>query len=539
MAEKIAGGFLPGSDPEAMQANLAYQQALARMQTALEARQNRMFDPTLLAIAEGMLGPTQTGSFGEAIGRTAKSVRESQAQQEKEERDIAQAQLGLAASGIEMERLKGRERIAREMFGPAVGGALPTSTGGGALPTTTGPLSSPRAPAGFDTSMGVRTMPPNADIENRRNQFIRAAMAKGADPADILKDLAKFDQDRFIKSESGIQDLGSGLFYHTSTKLEPKQVYISENEVRTINVTPGQAAKLDELAMSDDKQAEYYDYLNKIMRAPASARPKIDKTTPEGGERPPTSPAEAANRARMQTVEEQAQDLNYRKERGTLSAKEQSDEAKNWYQRGSDASSLRDNYRILKGIFDPRNKYSQVLTGVFEKGDTKSQIGRLIEEGIVGEALKNSIRDIATKAGLPEQAITQLQVAVGLMSDIKLKASRIMEGQGTVTEAERRLIAESVINVTDTPRTILAKAEYLDARAKFEDDRARMLRDFRDDRRDYNDFVRSAEYKKLKKDYEDSLEKIVERRLGVKLPPRDTGGRDNAGAASRLPESVR
>lgn len=535
MAEKTTAGYLPEVTPEAARANVAYQQALNRMQQALDARQGRFFDPELLAIAQGFLTPGQTGSFGEGLGFAAGNLRQAQAQQEKEEREIAQAQLGLATQGLELERQRGRERTAREMFG--LGPTTPGAPAGG-LPTSgpRGPLSSPAAPPGFSVSMGVRTMEPNPAFENRRNQYIQAAIARGTDPADIIKDLAKLDENRFIKSESGIQDLGSGLFFHTSTKLEPKQVFTRDGKEVEIRVTPGQAAKLDELAGAGNPA--YYDFLDRIRQAPPRTRAEPGKP----GE-PGKAEGEPEGRpATMRSTEELEQDRQYRAQRGQLSAKEQSDEAQNWYKRGNDSSSLIDDIRVIQGIFDPRNKYSKVLTGVFERGDIGSQVGTLIESGILGESLKESARKIATNAGLKDDAITQFQVAVSRMADLKLKASRIMEGQGTITEAERRLIAESVINITDTPKTVLAKAEYLAARARFETQRAEMLREFRDDRRDYNDFVRSKEYKELKKNYENELERIVERRLKIKLPPRTpptAGGRDNEGAANRLPESVR
>jgi len=78
MAKETSFGFLPGSDPDAMKANLDYQEALARMQEALDARKNRMFDPEMLALASGFLAPTQTGGFGESLGYAAKNMREAQ-----------------------------------------------------------------------------------------------------------------------------------------------------------------------------------------------------------------------------------------------------------------------------------------------------------------------------------------------------------------------------------------------------------------------------------------------------------------------------
>lgn len=539
MAEtKTSVGYLPGTDPAAVQANLAYQQAQQRMQQALEARQGRMFDPEMLALAQGFLSPTKTGGFGESLGYAAKGLGEAQAQQEKEERDIAQAQLAMAGQGLELERQKARERMSKEIFGPqttlgvanAPSGALPTSGPRGALSEQ---LAAPEAPAGFEVGQGVRTMPRNPDFANRRNQFIQASIAKGTDPAEILKDLAKFDENRFLKTESGIQDLAEGLFYSTAVgKQEPKQVTLRTGETVTMNVTADEAGQLDRLRRSRDPR--YYDFVDSLRNAPPLTKAGKPGEAKEG--------EGAGEPGTVRSVEEQEAHRAKMVEAGKASAQDQAKEAQKLLARGDDASSLANDIRVINAIFSPSNKYSTVISGVFEKGDLKSQIGTLLESGLAGDAFKEAARKIATTAGLPEMAIVQFQNAISRMADLKLKASRIMEGQGTVTEAERRLIAESVINITDTPKTIIAKAEYLAARAKFEQDRANALREFRDPEKpgkDTSDFLKSKEYKRMKKDYEDELDRIVERRLGVKLPPRagsaqPSSGRDNAMAEKKL-----
>lgn len=75
-------------------------QELQRVQQELrDALQNRrqLFDPVLLAMAQGFLSPTKTGSFGEAIANTAALVGPAQAQAEKERRERLMMQKELAA----------------------------------------------------------------------------------------------------------------------------------------------------------------------------------------------------------------------------------------------------------------------------------------------------------------------------------------------------------------------------------------------------------------------------------------------------------
>ena len=62
-AKTPSAQYLAGEDPEIALANKRYQDAVARLSDSL-ANRKMMFDPTLLAMAEGFLSPTQTGGFG-------------------------------------------------------------------------------------------------------------------------------------------------------------------------------------------------------------------------------------------------------------------------------------------------------------------------------------------------------------------------------------------------------------------------------------------------------------------------------------------
>jgi hypothetical protein len=79
MAKEAALTYVPGVDEEAQKANKAYADALATLTSALDARKNRMFDPYMLAMAEGFLTPAKTGHAFEAMGcpETARRARSS------------------------------------------------------------------------------------------------------------------------------------------------------------------------------------------------------------------------------------------------------------------------------------------------------------------------------------------------------------------------------------------------------------------------------------------------------------------------------
>jgi len=149
-------GYISGEDPATIEANRVYQDALARLSQSLDTRKNRFFDPVWLAAAQGFGAPTQTGSFGESLGNVAKNVSAAQAQDIKEEQEIAQQRVAAAGKGIELQRMRERDLefakyFAGKQAGPINGtqasplagagagrlGATTTEPSAGALPAPT------------------------------------------------------------------------------------------------------------------------------------------------------------------------------------------------------------------------------------------------------------------------------------------------------------------------------------------------------------------------------------------------------------------
>jgi hypothetical protein len=103
MAEPKGGLGYIGDNPEAIQSSEA---ALERLSKALESRGGGMFDPQMLAMAEGFLAPTRSGSFGESLGNAANRLRVAQESQGKQELENAQANLGIIQQKAAIEQQK-------------------------------------------------------------------------------------------------------------------------------------------------------------------------------------------------------------------------------------------------------------------------------------------------------------------------------------------------------------------------------------------------------------------------------------------------
>jgi hypothetical protein len=73
--------------------------ARVAMTEALSARRTGL-DPGMLALAQGFLAPTRTGSFGESLGTAAGNYATAQAADEQRVRDLAKMRYELARQGL-------------------------------------------------------------------------------------------------------------------------------------------------------------------------------------------------------------------------------------------------------------------------------------------------------------------------------------------------------------------------------------------------------------------------------------------------------
>jgi hypothetical protein len=179
--------FLPGEDPEAIEANRKYQEALELLNKSLDTRKNRFFDPTWLAAAEAFLTPTKTGGFGESLGNVARNVGAAQAAAQKEEQDIAQQRLAVAGQGLELQRLKSRDAELSNYLNPTgpVTGPKAAPAAGPLSGALAGPKAAP-APAATTATAAAPAGP--------LSQGAPAAPAGGGLPAPSKADKDKQEE---------------------------------------------------------------------------------------------------------------------------------------------------------------------------------------------------------------------------------------------------------------------------------------------------------------------------------------------------------
>lgn len=531
--------YLSGEDPDTIEANRRYQEALAKLTSSLDNRKNRFFDPTMLAMAEGFLGPTQTGSFGEALGRVAAKVGPAEAAALKEEQDLAQQRLAVAGQGIELQRMKARDAelskylnptpagpvagpqagaIAGPQAGPLSAASAPSDAPAGGLPSAA-PGAEPRVvgspqgalsamesnkPPGFEGVQGVQVMPPNPNFMTGRDyvRLNRSNRAKTA--AELIKEGQEIEAKRFRDKEGGIQDLATGMFYQFPTgKTEEIQIY---GYPGTHKVDARTAARLSLMASNNDP--EYHELAARVIQGPR----KRDAGEPKTG-----STDQGGTKSTQQLAIEQ-------KEAETRAGKLGEEGAKKEAAVEETASTARRVFGNVTRVADYVNQ-SPNYFGIFARPGLTAAIGNLIREGIQTPSgslniagFENSVRQMMP--GVTQKDLDNVTRAATELAELELAFTRLyLAQQGAVTEGERKIVRAVPGTTSTSPEVLRTRMDLLKARSQYDIDISDAFRQWQDKNpgRSYLEFERKSDlYKDIKKGFEEETERIFG---GIKAVP--------------------
>jgi hypothetical protein len=533
--------YLPGEDPDTIEANRRYQEALAKLTSSLDNRKNRFFDPTMLAMAEGFLSPTQTGGFGESLGKVAGKLGPAEAAALKEEQELAQQRLAVAGQGVELQRMKARDAeleryLNRNSEGPVAGpqagaiagpqaGPLSTPSADGAEVTPLGPLSQavPQAegpkvvgapqgalaaleankPPGFEGVQGIQVMPPNPDFMTARDYVRLNRTNKSKSAADLIKEGQEINAKRYRDREGGVQDLATGMFYQFPTgKTEEIQIY---GYPGTHSVDARTAARLSLLAANNDPA--YHDLAKQVMEGP---RKKSD--TKDDGTAPPTQ-----RKSKQDLAVEQ-------KEAETRAGKLGEEAAKKEAAVGETATTARRVYGNATRVAEMVNQ-SPTYFGIFARPGITAAIGNLVKEGIQTPSgtlniagFENSMRQMMP--GVTQKDLDNVTKAATELAELELAFTRLyLAQQGAVTEGERKIVRAIPGTTSSSPEVLRTRMELLKSRSQYDIDVADAFRQWQDKNpgRSYFEFERKSDlYKDIKKDFEEETERIFG---GIKAVP--------------------
>ena len=482
----LSGALKPIPEAEDT-ASADYKAALDKIKAALDAREKRAFDPQLMAMAQGFLAPTKTGSFGESLGQAAGAVIPVQQQMEKEAMDNAQLRLQLAQAEKEQSNLT----AAQKAFGQFAGR---TGAAGG------------QGAAGEGSGQGAAGGMEPVSIQDAMS-FI-AAFPNQKELGARMMEAAKAGLDRYSMSMNGIVfDKMQGKYLNVDIPGQTQSEYTTP--YGTYKMLPNEYSRFS-IAQKAGLGKEWMDAFRKGEQFGVDqlVAQKLEGKPPAPGGKVEPKPVEKkaegetdTEAGRLTTAQQEAQ-AAAQKETATQRAKGENTRYQTIMDNGQAATSKIATYKTMENVVN-RPGMDKIL-GYFERPDFLSAAGKFIEEGRFGVP---QVREILQNLGAPQDLIDNKQLLNSLVNQVGVEFSRLNKGQGAVSDYERSLYQSLGPNMKDPIGAFKKKVEMLNARAEFE---RQIATDLRKSKMDADEFVLSGkQYETALSNYYRTLERIV------------------------------
>jgi hypothetical protein len=489
---------LSGTSPEDEEYKLDFKKSQADLKAALLARENQLFDPVLLALAQGFAAPTRSGGFGESLGTAAGLASQAAIGQQKSASENAQMRMQLAQMGLEQGRKDRAQRMVGDLFPKPAGAPEGAPTDGTSAPATES-AQPPAQPTGAMRSIT------GADI------FKISQLDK--ELGDNLAKAVGVDRDRFKISMNGIVfDTATEKYLNIPIPGQTQSDFTTP--FGTFKMTPNEYSQFNE-AQSKGQGEQWIKMFRSgkidVAGKPVVGAPAGAPATDAAG-RPTTAQADATAAAAKVEAEGTARQRIAQ----TTEVKESAKAAMSLIPLYDRANKL----LKTKGI--------ETALGVLEKPDFLAQIGTIADEGIrVGPYAINapSIRKIVTNFSQDQNVINAL-TELGQVEAMWQFTQRKGLGSGTsVSNFEQQMVNAMGPNFKDPKDAYVKKLQFMREKANFEQKLGQEL--YRTGKQ-YEDYVNSPDFDRLFGDYRTRLERIGE----VKAP--SVGGAVNPAAGNDL-----
>jgi|688.fasta_scaffold15178_7 hypothetical protein len=551
-------GYVSGEDPDTIEANRVYQDALARLSQSLDTRKNRFFDPVWLAAAQGFGAPTQTGGFGESLSNAAKSISAAQEQDLKQEQEIAQQRVAAAGKGVELQRMRANDAnianyltgkqagslagpLSAPLAGPRAATASPVSSAGG-LPTTSVPTVTEPAvpdvasaapvrppsvvqpsplpavttaqvalPSDAEDDGGVQIFPENKNFMTAR-EYVSLNRNSGRPLGDLIKEGMELERKNLEVKESGTTNLRTGKFYASNAEPVDVQIFAEGYNGGTYTIPKSVALQLSVLQRQGNEagyKALIDKFTGKTFGRPAGAAPVTGGSVQDRV----IANTRAVELARADT----ALEIESRKD---------------FNQRKKDADETITMANVFRRFASEPN--AKDMFGILNNDKVMSGVATLVREGIglpgftVGT---KSIEDVMRNAGLSDADQAKYRTFLMYTAQMQLQQTKYMKG--AVSDFEQRLMGSAGITNQDTPETIRTKADLLTRRAQFD---RRVAKAFKDSKMTADDFIDSDKYNEMRDKYNVDLSELA---TGSKILVAPPAVRPPSGPAAPSPGFVR
>ena len=487
--------------------------AMQRIEMLLAQRENKQYNPTLLAIAQGFLAPSATGSFGEGAGAAAGNVLKSQEQEQKQGMENAQMRLQLAQAQKEQANL----RSAQKDF------ARTTGIGGQPQAGAPGAPGAPSAPGAGQPAPQLRPLSEDDVLAfSQRNPS-----ASGQKLATLMLESIKLRRGKFAVSANGqIVDLD------TSTVVGGQQQSEYSTPYGTFSMTPNEYTKFQS-ALVKGLGKEWMDAYRSgkstdidKLTAPVAAPGTTGAPGVPGA--PGAAPVVDPNKPKPPMMLSKEDRFGREKEAEAL-AKGRADDTRKAIDSGKDAFLRIQTAKTLQDLYAQEGM--EQVSAVLERPGFIPAILKLAEDGVrLGGGYGISVpqvRDIFTtnKISLPKIAgeskadydarvqgvLDRVAQAGSLFAQITFGLRSLAQGQGAISNFEQIIFNQMAPGFRDSVATIMAKTKHMQERANFD----QSVRDsLLDSGMSYDSFSRTPEYQNAVKQYDSKIRDIYS---GVKM----------------------
>ena len=504
-----------GDQREAMNA------ALLRMRESLDMRKNRMFDPVLMQTAAGFLKPTKTGSFGESLGYAAENAGTAAEREMLHQRENQKLEMELLAKEQELrQQLGGDQLISALLGGPKTEAPAPA---GGAVTTPTGQLRVPGAVSPVD----VASAPNPTQVLNAARQ----GQIKITDEVLLLanrvapKMLPVLKEIRSVQQKEEENAINRERLGQDKRKAIPRGLR-TEREMNVAEYAQYQAALQQYFQDGDEnKLLDFYDSKGwleseqvkgrKITPKSADGTTPAGGTAPEGGAAPSTIPR--AKSATEQKIDEESQS-----ETAKVRAKSAEEKATKL---ATQAEAAYENTNIAQDMIG-YTKNNPLVFELMNRPGLAGAVSRAVQEGVnVGNFNINLPAATIKQYELSENDLTALQLFMQKNAQLQSRGRQLNRtpGEGSMSDYETRLLGGIYALPSDSQRAIILKSDALILQGKFDEERFKLWnKKSKEPGYTYNDFLVDDDFKKLKGEYRQTLDRVREENLDL-LSPRKKG----------------
>jgi hypothetical protein len=428
--------------------NLRLNAQIERLMSSLDTRNASPINEKMLALSEGFLAPTKTGSFGESAGAAAGKYREVAGEErkrlteaEKTKLDFMIQQYGLSQKDYELEKKIEGQQFMKDYFNKGqTAGKINTAATEATAATTGVPTLQDMIGKGQPAG-GIRTIT-LSDVANAPEEA-RPTLEKLYD-----------DQQNAIKIEQG--EFGATKTFlpvlNESTDTLTVQQARELNAIK--NATRGMPA--------DQKNKYFMEWYaeNGLVKGPAggAAHPYTTEDIESPQQKTQRREVEKVTESERgkKNVERQSKDITAYNDEAKLGAN-MSISAKQMYDFASDPA--------LEGMFGLLQKKG--LTNAFF-----TAMKEPLKIGSVSIGVGN-IEDVIRIAGGTNEQIEAAKAFKKPASEAELAFTRIyLAKEGQVTEGERAIVRNVVPSLEETAKTVRLKSELMIARSQFDQQKA-------------------------------------------------------------------